>query len=107
MSREGEGKSDQLATKVLARATAQILESIGDDVRQRLTESEFHGLVTTRVNEICEELMVYEPGAIGLVWLCEEVARLRNAVSFARSCIKSGEGWSDECEKILVVGTDG
>jgi len=30
-----------------------------------------------------------------------ENARLKTALAFARSVIKSGEKWSDECERLL------
>jgi len=31
----------------------------------------------------------------------DEIERLRRALAFARSCIKSGEAWSETCEREL------
>lgn len=31
----------------------------------------------------------------------QRIARLREALAFAASVIKSGERWSDECERII------
>jgi hypothetical protein len=31
----------------------------------------------------------------------EEIARLREALAFARSVIKSGESWTDTCERVI------
>ena len=31
----------------------------------------------------------------------KEIARLRQALAFARSVIKSGEPWTPECERII------
>lgn len=33
----------------------------------------------------------------------EEIQRLRKALAFAKSTIKSGEPWGDECERILLL----
>jgi hypothetical protein len=44
-----------------------------------------------------------EPGYAEIKRLRAEIERLRAALSFARSVIKSGEPWTDECERRLAL----
>jgi hypothetical protein len=45
--------------------------------------------------------MLDEPDDGSLTSKEEEIGELRRALAFARSCIKSGEPWTDRCEEVI------
>lgn len=58
------------------------------------------------VDRLREQATILEANGRGGDYLneaAEEVARLRNAVAFARSAIRGREPWSDTCEDILTL----